>query len=184
MKNHKLITVATLAGLTLGGLSVSAAAAQSYGENSSLAPVEESAAVETTDDTVEPTVESDAGDIVLVQDTEEPGTTEGEVDGEREGRRRHRGGCDLDEAAAAIGIEEADLRGAVDSGDTIADVAAANGVDVDVVIDAMVDAKAERISDKVAEGRITQEQADDKLAELETRITDRVNGVPKEAPAA
>jgi len=33
MKNQKLLTIATLAGLTLGGLSVSAASAQSYGES-------------------------------------------------------------------------------------------------------------------------------------------------------
>ena len=47
----------------------------------------------------------------------------------------------------------------------------------------MVDAKAERIGEKVADGRITQEDADDKLAELEARITDRVNGA-QEAPEA
>lgn len=173
MKNQKLLTVATLAGLTLGGLSVSAATAQSYGEDPSAPPVE----------TTETTVAPDAEDIVLVQDTGEPDTQEGDVDGERDGRRGHRGGCDLDEAAAAIGIDVADLRVAIDSGDTIADVAEANGVEVEVVIDAMVDAKAERISEKVAEGRITQQEADEKLAELEARITDRVNG-EQEAPQA
>lgn len=169
MKNQKLLTIATLAGLTLGGLSVSAAAAQGYGDDSP-APV-----VETVDDAVV----TETGGIVSVQDTgntEEPDAAESEVDGERRGRRGHRGGCDLDEAAAAIGIDEADLREAIDGGATIADVAEANGVEPAVVIDAMVDAKAERIGEKVAEGRITQEQADDKLAELEARITDRVNG--------
>lgn len=167
MKTQKLLTVATLAGLTLGGLSVTAVGAQSYGGDSSSPTVE----------TAEPTVDTGAGDIVLVQETDDSDSTDGEVDGERNGRRGHRGGCDLDEAAAAIGIDEDALRSALDSGDTIAEVAEANGVSVDVVIDAMVDAKAERISAKVTEGRITQEEADDKLAELEARITDRVNGV-------
>ncbi len=46
-----------------------------------------------------------------------------------------------------------------------------------IVIDAMVDAKTERIAEKVESGRITQEQADEKLAELEDKISDRVNGV-------
>lgn len=177
MKNQKLLTVATLAGLTLGGLGVSTAAAQSYGDDSSTPTVE----------TVEPAVETDAGDIVLIQEDEDPDTTdtetESESDDERDGRRGHRGGCDLEEAAAAIGIDETDLRAAVDAGDTIADVAEANGVDVDVVIDAMVDAKAERISEKLADGRITQAEADEKLAELEARITDQVNGVEEDAEA-
>ncbi|MGI9602696.1 MAG: hypothetical protein ACR2QE_12475 [Acidimicrobiales bacterium] len=176
MKNHKLLTVATLAGLTLGGVSVSAAAAQSYGDDSP------PPAVEAAEDNV-----VDSGDIVLTQDGEDPDTTDGEADAEGEtdaegnGRRGHRGGCDLDEAAAAIGIDEADLRAAVDSGGTIADVAEANGVDADVVIDAMVEAKTERISEKVAEGRITQEEANEKLAELEARTTDRVNGAQEDA---
>jgi len=173
MKNQKLLTVATLAGLTLGGLSVTAASASSDGEDPASSTVEAS----------ETAVDADAGGIVLVQDLEDPDATEGEVEGERNGRRGHRGGCNLDEAAAAIGIDEAELRTAIDSGDTIAEVAEANGVAVDVVVDAMVDAKSERISEKVAEGRITQEEADDKLAELESQISDRVNGVEEDAEA-
>ncbi|MFW2381412.1 MAG: hypothetical protein ACN4GZ_06590 [Acidimicrobiales bacterium] len=173
MKNKKLLTIAALAGLTLGGLSVaSAASAQSYGSE------QDDPTEETSDSTVE--VEApDDGDTVLVQDVDES-ETDDVVPGETEERQRrgrgHRGGCNLEEAAAAIGIEESDLRAAIESGDSIADVAEANGVDVDVVIDAMVDAKAERIAEKVSEGRITQERADEKLADLEAKITDRVNG--------
>ena len=62
-------------------------------------------------------------------------------------------------------------------GQSIAQVAEANGVAVDTVIDAMVDAKAERLAEKVESGRITQAEADEKLADIEDRITDRVNGV-------
>ncbi|MGI9614809.1 MAG: hypothetical protein ACR2QO_18005, partial [Acidimicrobiales bacterium] len=90
--------------------------------------------------------------------------------------RGHRGGCGLEAAALAIGVDESDLRAALDSGDSIADIAESNGVDVDSVIEAMVDAKASRIDEKVAEGRITQEEADEKLADLEARVTERVNG--------
>ncbi len=169
MKNQKLLTIAALAGLTIGGLTVTAASAQSYGGDSSSSTV----------DTAEPAVDAGAGDIVLVQETDVPDSAD-EVDGQRDGRRGHRGGCDLDEAAAAIGIDEEALRSALDSGDTIAEVAEANGVAVDAVIDAMVDAKAERINDKVTEGRITQEEADDKLAQLEDRISDRVNGAEED----
>ena len=170
MKNQKLLTVAALAGLALGGLSVTAASAQSYGDEST-------ATVEQTESTVD-TGSGDAGDIILVQDTEVPADADSQApEGERSGRRGHRGGCNLDAAAEAIGIEEADLKAAIQSGDSIADVAAANGVDADAVIDAMVNAKAENIAEKVAEGRITQDEADVELAELEARITDQVNGV-------
>lgn len=176
MKNQKLLTIAALAGLTLGGLSATAASAQSYGDESTTS-------VEQTESTID-TSSGDADGIVLVQDTEVPDSTDTDgqaPEGERSGRRGHRGGCNLDDAAEAIGIDEADLQAAIESGDSIADVAAANGVDADVVIDAMVNAKAEHIAEKVTEGRITQDEADVKLAELEARVTDQVNGV-EEAP--
>ncbi len=173
MKNKKFAIMAAIAGLTVGGLSAaSVASAQSYGSDQT-APQSETS----TDNTVE-----DGGAIddltVQVQETDtEESDTEGDVDGERRGRRGHRGGCNLEAAAEAIGVDEADLRSAVQDGQSIADVAEANGVEVDVVVDAMVEAKADRIAEKVAEGRITQDEADEKLAELEGRITDRVNGV-------
>lgn len=169
MKNKKYLAVAMLAGLTFGGLSVAGvASAQGYGSND---------AAETTETT--DSIESTDGTVLQIQDeaqdsTDDTETDDGATDDDRRGRR---GGCNLDEAAAAIGIDEADLQAALDNGDTIADVAAANGVDVDDVIDAMVEAKADRIADKVDDGRITQDEADEKLADLEDRITDRVNGV-------
>lgn len=176
MKNKKLLTVAMIAGLTLGGLSVaSVASAQGYGGDA--------------EDTTTEEVETDTtGSIVEIQDeadeTEtDDAETDGDVDGENNGRRGNRGGCNLGTAAEAIGIDEADLAAALDSGDTIADVAEANGVAVDDVIDAMVDAKADRIAEKVDAGRLTQEEADEKLANAEAKITDRVNGVEDAAQA-
>lgn len=170
MKNKKLAIMAAIAGLTIGGLSAaSVASAQSYGSDETAPQTETS-----TGSTVE---DGGAVENLVVQvqdtDTEESDT----VDGEPDGRRGHRGGCNLEAAAQAIGIDEAELRSAVQDGQSIADVAEANDVEVDVVIDAMVEAKADHISEKVAEGRITQDEADEKLAELEARITDQVNGV-------
>ncbi len=177
MKNRNHLAIAVLAGLSLGGLSVTAAAAQSYGSQDSSDSA--TTAEVTESDTAEAQVQADdAGTIVLIQDETTP---DGDTDGDGEGRSR--GGCKLGTAAEAIGIDEADLRTALDNGDSIADVAEANGVSVDSVIDAMVDAKTERIAEKVAEGRLTQEEADEKLADLETRIADRVNGV-EDAPEA
>lgn len=166
MKNKKYLAVAMLAGLTVGGLSVaSVASAQGYGSDRT----DESAEVEETN--------TDATEGTLLQVQDEADDAEGT---ENDGRNR-RGGCNLETAAAAIGIEEADLRAALEDGSSIADVAEANGVSADDVIDAMVDAKTDRIAEKVESGRITQEQADEKLAELEDKISDRVNGVDDDA---
>jgi polyhydroxyalkanoate synthesis regulator phasin len=77
--------------------------------------------------------------------------------------------------AQALGMSTDDLRTAVESGKTIAQVAADQGVDVQVVIDALIAEKTNHIADEVSSGEITQEEADAKLAELETRVTDMVN---------
>ena len=79
----------------------------------------------------------------------------------------------LDAAATAIGIDEDELRAALRDGQTIAEVAEANGVDVQVVIDAMVAAAQERIDEAIAD-------ADGRSADVTERITELVNeGFPQ-----
>ena len=77
-------------------------------------------------------------------------------------------GVGLEAAAEAIGIEEDALRDALRDGQTIAEVAEANGVDVQVVIDAMVAAAQERIDEAIAD-------VDERMADLTERITELVN---------
>lgn len=85
-------------------------------------------------------------------------------------------GPGFEAAAEAIGIEVEDLREALMGGETIAEVAEANGVAVADVVAAMVAEAQEHLAEGVEEGRITQERADEMAAELEERITDLVNG--------
>jgi len=87
------------------------------------------------------------------------------------GRGRH-----LEAAAEAIGIEADALREALQSDQTIAQVAEANGVEPQAVVDALVADVSARIDQKVADGDLTQEEADEKKAELPERITALVNG--------
>lgn len=82
----------------------------------------------------------------------------------------------LETAADAIGITTAELRTALQDGSTIAEVAAANDVDVQTVIDALVAEATTRIDAAVADGRLDADRADTLKANLEQRITDRVNG--------
>jgi hypothetical protein len=150
---HKVLsTIAVATGLTgaafLGGVAVS-----------SLASAQDDAPP-TTEPPAEATPET---------------TPEERPDGAREGCRGPGRGAGMEAAAEALGMTTEELRTALRDGQTIAEIAEANGVDVQVVIDAMVAEAQEHLAEKVAAGEMTQEEADEKLANLEERITERVN---------
>jgi hypothetical protein len=92
------------------------------------------------------------------------------------GGRGGPGGPGLSAAATAIGISADDLRTAVQSGQTIAEVAAAHGVATQVVIDAVVADMQSHLAEAVANGRLTQDQADERSANAVERATHLVNG--------
>jgi polyhydroxyalkanoate synthesis regulator phasin len=94
------------------------------------------------------------------------------------GHGGHHGGdrIGLETAADALGLTEAELRTALESdGTSLADVAQAQGVDVGTLVDALVQAQQDRIAQAVEDGRLTQAEADERLADLEARVTERVN---------
>jgi hypothetical protein len=83
---------------------------------------------------------------------------------------------DTSVVAKAIGISEADFLTALKGGQTVADVAKAHNVALQVVIDALVaDGQAE-LDAAVKAGTITQAQADAEKTELVQRATDQANG--------
>jgi lipoate-protein ligase A len=83
---------------------------------------------------------------------------------------------DLDVAAEALGISEDDLRDALRDGQTIAEVAEAQDVDPQAVIDALVADATTRIDEAVADGDLDADEAEEIKADLPERITDLVNG--------
>ena len=93
------------------------------------------------------------------------------------GGHGHGGGrLDLSAAATALDMTEDELREALRVDDTsLADVAGQQGVEVATLVDALVTAQQERIDQAVEDGDLTQEQADERLADLEERVTERVN---------
>lgn len=60
-------------------------------------------------------------------------------------------------------------------GATLADIIAANGGDLDAIIGVLVANASEHINEAVTNERMTQERADELLADLETRITEMLN---------
>lgn len=105
--------------------------------------------------------------------------------GDRRGHGRHGGpmmgrwGDGIQAAATVLGVEEETLRDALRDGQTLAELAVANGVDPQAVIDALVTNAEERIDDALAEGRIDEAEATERRAAAVERITDMVeNGFP------
>lgn len=77
-----------------------------------------------------------------------------------------------DAAAGALGITADELSSALRDGQTLAELAAANGVDEQAVIDAALAAADTKLDEAVAAGALTQEQADAIHARLEAAGAD------------
>jgi len=105
--------------------------------------------------------------LTLAQDAEDENPSESPSDA---GFRGHRGGVQLETAAEAIGITEDELRAALADGQSIREVAEANGVDVQTVIDAMVAAATEQLEAAI-------EALPDRMAEVVER-----EGLPDRGP--
>ncbi len=81
----------------------------------------------------------------------------------------------LAEAAAVLGLDETELETFLKSGKTLAEAAEAQGVDVQKLMDAQKAVLAERVKQAVADGKLTQEQADEQLekaSEMAEKIVD------------
>jgi hypothetical protein len=92
----------------------------------------------------------------------------------------HFGG--LDAAAEFLGLSEAELREALADGSTLAEVAGEEGKSVDALEAAMLAAAKEDLAAAVVDGRLTEAQQQDLLADLPARIEDLVNGTFDRGP--
>ncbi len=93
-------------------------------------------------------------------------------------------GRGLDAAATAIGVDQETLRSALQSGQTIAQVAQQHGVSAQRVIDAIVADQRAHLAEDVASGRLTQAKADEAAANAVERATNLVNGTAPKPPGA
>ena len=79
--------------------------------------------------------------------------------------------------ASTLGVTADELKEARKAGSTIAEIAASNNVDVQTVIDKLVAAGKSELQQQLSDGNITQTQYDKRVAGLNERVTDLVNGV-------
>ncbi len=81
-------------------------------------------------------------------------------------------------AAEALGMSVDDLRTALEDGSSLAEVAEAQGVEVSVLVDAIVQQVQEHLAQGVEQGDISQEDADAWLANVREHAEDWVQRSP------
>jgi hypothetical protein len=78
-------------------------------------------------------------------------------------------------AADTLGLTQTNLVAELQSGKTIADIAAAQDVALDDIVEAFLSAHQERLTTAVSNGWLTQEQADLMIINMETNITTQLS---------
>jgi lambda repressor-like predicted transcriptional regulator len=80
----------------------------------------------------------------------------------------------LDLIAETLGMTDDELLAALQDGKTVAQVAEEKGVALETVVEALLAPRREALAERVAEGNLTQEQADTMLAEIQENLTNRL----------
>ncbi len=193
----KLVTIAAVGALTLGGAAVAGTALAATDETSPAPapgrPAYGAPPASGQDDAarVERIKQALAGlvaDKTITQEQADKVASTLAGSGLGRGPGGHRGlgghGAGLAAAAEALGMSETDLATALRSGKSLAAVAREKGVEVQKVIDALVAEAKQRLADAVENGRLTQAQADQRLKDLTARITERVNATRPAGPGS
>lgn len=177
--NKKLVSISLGAGLAVGSVAgliavPSLSSAQSATTTApATAPADRPDPSVRLNETLKPLV--DAGTITQAQADAVIDALKTDMASHGGRGRGGKGGPGLDVASQALGMTVEELHTALDSGQTLAQVASDKGVNVQVIIDALVAERTTHVNQKVADGEITQAEADTKLAELTQRVTDMVN---------
>lgn len=98
-----------------------------------------------------------------------------EARAERSGHRGH-GQRGTGVIAETLGLEPTELRAALQSGQSLADIAADQGISIDDLVDAIVDQVEERVDGALESGRIDEEKAAEILADAEARAEAIISG--------
>lgn len=163
MFNKKAKVVMSTLVLTVLGVAVTGVASARIGR---VAEVRSSVAAE-----LQPVHDNGGADTDTETDADDSSDVDRHDHGPRGRMRAH-----LEAASAALGMTPEDVRTALQGGSSLADLAKAKNVALQKVVDAIVvDEKAE-IAQAVADGKLTQTQADALLAKVVEHVTAIVNG--------
>jgi uncharacterized protein YidB (DUF937 family) len=91
-----------------------------------------------------------------------------------DGQHKHRGQLDNQELLSLLKLDASNLQQGIKEGKSLADIAAAQGVEEQKVIDLLVKQASERLDQAVQAGKLTQSQADERKAELQSQIKSKV----------
>lgn len=80
----------------------------------------------------------------------------------------------IDATAEATGLTEEEVIAALQSGQTFAEIAEAQGVDPQTIVDALLADRQAVLEQAVADGRLSQEQADWMLEEMAEHLSERL----------
>ncbi len=87
-------------------------------------------------------------------------------------------GFGLDVVATTLGLTADEVRTALESGQSLADLAVSKGKTAQDVIDAIVAEATTKLNTAVTDGKLTQAEADARLADITTHATEFVNSTP------
>lgn len=121
------------------------------------------------------TITSDQADSVATHLVENRPERAGHGHGHR-GRGGFGRGVASEVVTDLLGIDAPTLRTELRDGATLAELAEANGVETAALIDALVAEAEERVNFAVEAGRVDADDAAERLAEIEERVTAKVNG--------
>lgn len=167
------ITFVVLAALAMSGIALAATT-----DDDTAPAVEDTRAYQGIQDRLAPLVE--AGTITQAQ---ADAVAEALVAGGMRGPGGGAGFQAIGQVAEFLGLTPAEMRAAVQEYDTLADIAAANGSSGEELVAFLLEKLESHLAIAVENGRITQEQADERLADAETQLTDMVNGEIPTPPA-
>jgi polyhydroxyalkanoate synthesis regulator phasin len=86
------------------------------------------------------------------------------------------GGNTMSVVSDKVGMTLTELMTAFQDGKSVADLAKDKGVDLQTIVDALVAQVKESLDKAVADGNITQKQADYQLEQYTTQVTEQLNG--------
>ncbi len=98
-----------------------------------------------------------------------------EREGKGRGHRHGQRGASLEALEETLGLSGEEIRAELEAGNTLADVAEAQGVSVEDLADQLIANMEERLDQAVENGRIDEDKADEIREGLEEKVDERLN---------